>query len=252
MKLSIIGGAGTLGSAIAYQMGNINEIVDVCIIDINKNLAENHIMDLGGAYPHKRYYFGNYQDLTNSSIIIIAAGIPNRNDIDSRDAFFKGNVKLLKEFGENIKKYAEDSLIMIASNPVDALNYYLYETFKFKKRQLLGYSLNDSLRFEKAIRKSLELPADTKVTSPVIGEHGDYQVPLFSQIQINQQKKIISEQKKEDINKEIKDWFIDFNNLEIDRTTGWMTAKGIGILVEKIVNGNKFITVGSAIMDGEY
>jgi len=171
-KISIIGAAGTLGAAIAFQMANKEKVRKICLIDIDKNLLKNHLMDLQNAYPDKNIYIGDYAELRNSTIIIISAGVPNRNNISNRNVFLKGNLSLFKEFGEKIRKYSPDSLIVTVSNPVDLLNYYLYKEFRFSRKQLIGYTMNDSLRFEWALREVLYL-YDDKIVAPVLGEHGE-------------------------------------------------------------------------------
>lgn len=252
MKISIIGGAGTLGSAIAFRLGQISGIKELCLLDVNEPLLLNHLMDLQNAYPNKEIYKGEYSGLAGSNIIIITAGVPNRNDIESRDVFLKGNIKLFEQFGRNIKEFAKDALIMTASNPVDALNYFLYKNFHFSSSQLFGYTLNDSLRFERSVREVMGLSGHQTVNSPVIGEHGSTQVPLFSRIQIDGEKITLAKEKQEVIKEKVEKWFINFNQLNINRTTGWATASGIAGIIDDLVSGGKVNTVGSVILNGQY
>ncbi|BAQ08868.1 malate/lactate dehydrogenases [Bacillus sp. OxB-1] len=252
MKISIIGGAGTLGSATAFRLGQNEQVQEICLLDINDMLVTNHIMDFQNTYPEKKIYKGNYKDLAESQIIIITAGVPNRNDVTSRNEFLEGNISLFREFGKQIKRYCESAFILTVSNPVDALNYFLYREFKFKKSQLLGYTLNDSRRFEHSIRTIMKIDSAEKVFSPVIGEHGRTQVPLFSQVRINDEKVSINSQVQQAVREMVSNWFTEFNGLNIDRTTGWATAAGIGKIVDGITNNEKMKTIGSAILDGEY
>lgn len=249
MKISIIGGAGTLGAAIAFRLCQSNEIDEICLIDVNASLLKNHIMDLETAFPSQSVYEGNYEDLTGSQIIIIAAGVPNRNDIKSRDVFLQGNISLMHIFGEKIKTYAPAAFIITASNPVDALNYFLYHQFDFNRRQLLGYSLNDSFRFEKAVRSVLNIPKNINVFAPVIGEHGSDQVLLFSQIQINGEMVVLNDKEVNEIREKVDNWFADFNRLNINRTTGWATAAGIGEIIDGLVSNETIETIGSVIVE---
>ena len=96
-KVSIIGAAGTLGTAIAYEVLKNDKVTSLCLIDINQNLLQNHVMDFHNAYPKKEIITGEYSDLKESHIVVITAGIPNRNDVTDRNAFLKGNLKLIKE-----------------------------------------------------------------------------------------------------------------------------------------------------------
>lgn len=252
MKISIIGAAGTLGAAVAFRLCQNEEVNELCLIDVNESLLMNHIMDLKTAFPAQSVDKGHFENLAGSQLIIITAGVPNRNDIDSRDVFLQGNITLFQSFGENIKKYAPEAFIITVSNPVDALNYYLYRNFNFKKTQMLGYTINDSLRFEQAIRSVMKIPETANLFCPVIGEHGSTQVPLFSQIRLNGEPLIFEENEQEAIKEKVNSWFIVFNRLNINRTTGWATAAGIGRIIEGIVTNGKVETVGSVILEGEY
>lgn len=253
MKISIIGGAGTLGAAAAFRLCQNDQVSELCLIDINENLVKNHVMDLQNAYPAKKIQAAAYEEMTGSEMIIITAGVPNRNDIDSRDVFLQGNLALFDEFGKQIKLYAPAAFILTVSNPVDALNYYLYTEFHFAKQQLLGYTLNDSFRLEQAIRSVKQLPEQSRIVSPVIGEHGGTQVPLFSKVRADGQPIKLLEQDIETVKRKVHNWFKEFNQLKINRTTGWTTAAGIGTIVDGLTqSGGAFETVGSAVLTGEY
>jgi malate/lactate dehydrogenase len=252
MKISIVGGAGTLGAAIAFRLCQNNQVDELCLIDVNESLLMNHLMDLQTAYPAQTIYKGNFQDLTGSQLILITAGVPNRNDIESRNIFLQGNISLFQSFGTHIKKYAPDAFIMTVSNPVDALNYYLYRNFDFRKEQLLGYTVNDSLRFERTIRSVMKISEDAHLFCPVIGEHGSTQVPLFSQTRLNGNPLALKAEDEVAIKEKLNRWFIEFNRLNINRTTGWATAAGIGRIIDGIVTNGEVDTIGSAIVEGEY
>lgn len=252
MKVSIIGGAGTLGSAVAFRLSQVKKVTEVCLIDINEPLLMNHIMDMENAFPTQLITKGNYEDLEGSQVIIITAGVPNRNDIESRDVFLEGNINLFKQFGENIKKYAPETLIITASNPVDALNYYLYRNYEFKPNQLFGYTLNDSFRFERSVRTVMNISREDDLFTPVIGEHGSTQVPLFNHVLLNGKQMKMDEDIQKAIKEKNDSWFINFNRLNIDRTTGWTTAAGIGKIVDVLLSDETLETIGSVLLDGEY
>ncbi|ADC50553.1 malate dehydrogenase [Alkalihalophilus pseudofirmus OF4] len=251
-KVSIIGAAGTLGAAIAYDLASNIEITEICLLDVNEKLLLNHLLDLQNAFPNKDIYSGSYENLKNSDVVVITAGIPNRNDVSSRNEFLEGNLKLFKEFGKKLSIHAPDSIIITASNPVDILNYYLYKEFGFSRHKLIGYTMNDSLRFEWAIRKVMKLTPTDYVFSPVIGEHGSSQVPLFSQVVINKFSSTVPYDIKEKILNELNGWFHKFNKLSINRTTGWTTARGMGQVINKLLSLQSSTIIGSAILNGEY
>ncbi|SDH68588.1 malate dehydrogenase [Alteribacillus persepolensis] len=252
-KISIIGSAGTLGSACAMTISLTNAADELCLIDVNEALLNNHIMDLENAFPGKNIYRGEYEDLIGSSVVIITAGVPNRNDETSRDAYLADNLRIFQTIGEKAASYAPDAIIITASNPVDILNYYLYKKFGFSRNQLIGYNLNDSYRFEWAIRKVLPAePFSSNFYTPVIGEHGETQVPLFSKVQKNGTPYTFTAKQKDEINKEINTWFVRFNSLNVPRTTGWTTGVGILRVVRAVLDEEETSFIGSSVLDGEY
>ncbi|MFD1360849.1 malate dehydrogenase [Lentibacillus salinarum] len=249
-KISIIGAAGTLGSSCAMTISLEGYADELCLIDVNENFLDNHLMDLENAFPDKNIYRGTYEDLKGSSIIVITAGVPNRNEETSREAYLMDNINIFNKIGSNIARYASDAIIVTASNPVDLLNYYLYKKMGFQKNQLIGYTLNDSYRFGWAINKTLNTNKD--VYSPVIGEHGDTQVPVFSKVKRNDERIEFTTEQKSQIYQEIKTWFVRFNSLNIPRTTGWTTGVGIRKIIDALSQKEGTVMTASTVLDGEY
>lgn len=251
-KISIIGAAGTLGAACTMAISLKGSVDEFCLIDVNEALLDNHIMDFENAFPSKKIYRGSYRDLEGSHIVIIAAGVPNKNEVTSRNAYLIDNISIVNKVGEQISKYAPEAIIITASNPVDLLNYNLSQNFGFERSQLIGYTLNDSLRFEWALRKTLNLNPEDEVRSPVIGEHGDSQVQLFSQTLVNSQKLKVTSEQGQRIREELQTWFVRFNRLNVQRTTGWTTGVGISRLVNCLLQDDLSLTIGSTNLQGEY
>jgi len=251
-KIAIIGAAGTLGAACAMTISLQDSIDELCLIDVNEKALDNHIMDFENAFPSKLIYRGVYEDLKHSHIIIIAAGVPNRSKVTSRNAYLEDNLRIFKIIGENIAKYAPDAIIVTASNPVDILNYHLFKYYGFKRSQLIGYTLNDSLRFEWALRDVIDVNAQDELKCPVIGEHGNSQVPIFSYVLHNGQPMVVSSEQKSLIHKKLEQWFVQFNGLNIPRTTGWTTGVGIGEMVSHLLSEAPVLTTGSVVLEGEY
>ncbi|MFZ4451199.1 malate dehydrogenase [Salibacterium aidingense] len=251
-KISIIGAAGTLGAAIAFTLANNRKINELCLIDVKEDVLLNHVMDLQNAYPYKEIYKGAMEDMKRSGIVIISAGVSNRNTITSRHDFLKDNLKIVKQAGKNIQQYAPSALIVTASNPVDILNYYLFKNFSFKPEQLIGYTMNDSFRFEWVLRTVLECSEEDTLETPVIGEHGDSQVPVFSKVRKNGQKLELPTDVYKQVQKRLLNWFGEYNALKVNRTTGWTTARGMDSVIDKLLSSKPSKMIGSAILHGEY
>ncbi|MED4116222.1 hypothetical protein P4661_25630 [Priestia megaterium] len=251
-KVSIIGGAGTLGATVGFLLSTSKKVEEVCLIDRNEKLLQNHLMDMQNALPSMKIYGGSWENLAGSDVVVITAGVSNRNDVASRNEFLQGNIEIFKLIGKQLIKYAPHALIVTASNPVDILNFYLYKHFQFKREQLIGYTLNDSLRFEWALKKVLSLHKKDTLQSPVLGEHGSSQVPIYSRVVLNNQPLILSAKEKEKVQQEIQSWFSKFNGLQINRTTGWTSGVGLTTLIDKLISSESNEIIGSAVVEGEY
>ena len=253
-KIAIIGGGGTVGSTAGFLLA-LNGVADeVCLIDINRNLALNHVMDMENAIAERsatRVYAGDMSDLAQSDVIIVTASVPNRN-VTSRLAFLEDNLKVMDKIGESIAKYAPEAVVVMASNPVDLLNYYLWRKFGLKREKCLGYTLNDSIRFAWAIRHVVGLDHKTKLFAPVIGEHGSSQVPLFSQVKADGKPLSLTTEQKEKVRQKIHNWFLEFNQLQINRTSGWTSGVGLSEFCQVLLDDQPQLVMASAILEGEY
>ncbi|WP_102346299.1 malate dehydrogenase [Bacillus sp. Marseille-P3661] len=253
-KVSIIGAGGTLGSSFGFMLALKDIYDEICLIDKNRNLVLNHLMDMENALVGQtktRLYAGEMEDLKGSHVVFVTASIPNQN-VTSRLVFLEGNIKVMDEIGAEIKKFAPEAIIVTATNPTDILNYYLHTKFKFDRQKLIGYNLNDSKRFEWAIRDVLGLSGTDKLFSPVLGEHGGSQVPVYSKVQLNGQQANFKDELKELIDHKVNSWFVQFNDLKINRTTGWTSAIGLTEVAMGLAVSKPTFILGSAILTGEY
>jgi len=253
-KVSIIGGGGTIGSAAGFLLALKGICDEVCLIDLNRNLATNHVMDIDNAITGvsaTRVYAGDMTDLAGSDVVIMTASVPNRN-VTSRMAFLEDNLKIMDSVGRELAKYAPDAIVVMASNPADILNYYLYKKFGFKREQCIGYTLNDSKRFAWAIRGVTGLDPDTDLFAPVIGEHGGSQVPLFSQVKYGGKPLTLTAEQKEQVLNKVNNWFVEFNQLNINRTSGWTSAVGLAEVGEALLQREPVLMMESAILTGQY
>lgn len=252
-KVSIIGGGGTIGSAAGFLIALRGKYDEVCLIDLNRNLALNHVMDIDNAITgisSTRVYAGDMSDLKDSHVVIMTASVPNRN-VTSRMAFLEDNLKIMDSVGAEIAKYAPEAIVIMASNPADLLNYYLYKKFDLKREKCIGYTLNDSRRFAWAIQGITGLKEES-LFAPVIGEHGEGQVPLFSQVKVDGKPLHLSEEEKEAVLAKVDNWFVQFNQLNINRTSGWTSAVGLAEVSEALLQTEPVLMMESAILTGQY
>lgn len=240
MKLSIIGGGGTLGSTAAFVIAQQNLVEEICLIDIKENIAKSHEMDMGQAVAglsRTKISSGGMDALAGSQLVMITVGIPETK-VASRVEYLDGNIKIIKDLSGKIKQLAPDAIIITATNPLDVMNTALLHYTGYPAERLIGFSQNDSFRFRWAIAKVLHIDINT-VDAIVLGEHGEEQCPIFSHIKVDGEKVDLSSEQREEVAQIISDWFTEYQSLNSGRTTGWLSGVNLANYVRAIVNDTK-------------
>ena len=181
-KISLIGG-GQIGGNLALLAAQ-KELGDVMIFDIPKaeGMVKGKALDLMQLRPHDGYDSNitgtsNWDDLKDSDVFIITAGIPRKPGMDRED-LLATNLDIIKDVALNIKKYSPNAFVIIVSNPLDAMVYSFYKVSEFKKNMVVGMAgALDSARFRAFI--AMEVGCSVQdVTCMVLGGHGDTMVPI--------------------------------------------------------------------------
>jgi len=252
MKIAIIGGGGTLGSCTAYTLALKGLADELVLLDVNRNLAMAHLMDITTAIvgiQNTRMWVGNDEDLNKSDIVIVVAGVPHQ---PSHLEMLRGNLPLMREIIRKIEIYCPDAIVITATNPADSVNLALFlMSTKMARTRLLGYDLNDSLRFQQAIAKELGKKS-TEVEALALGEHAEKLALIFSSVRVNKQPIKISDEAKERLKLEVPRMLKSYVELGINRTAGWTSASGISQMVESIATDSRKVFPCSAVLEGEY
>ena len=181
-KISLIGG-GQIGGNLALLAAQ-KELGDVMIFDIPQaeGMVKGKALDLMQLRPHDGYDSNitgtsNWEDLKDSDVFIITAGIPRKPGMDRED-LLATNLDIIKDVALNIKKYSPNAFVIIVSNPLDAMVYSFYKVSEFKKNMVVGMAgALDSARFRAFI--AMEVGCSVQdVTCMVLGGHGDTMVPI--------------------------------------------------------------------------
>ena len=179
-KISIIG-AGNTGAACAVWAAS-KELGDIVLIDINEGVAKGKALDLFEAAPIERFDCsitgGNdYSLIAGSDIVVITAGLPRKPGM-SRDDLIQTNVKIVREVSENVAKYAPESIIIVLSNPLDAMVYTALKSSGFPAHRVLGQAgCLDVARFRAFLSMKLGCSVED-IQALLLGGHGDDMVPL--------------------------------------------------------------------------
>ena len=181
-KISLIGG-GQIGGNLALLAAQ-KELGDVFIFDIPKaeGMVKGKALDLMQLRPHDGYdsnIYGtsNWEDLRDSDVFIVTAGIPRKPGMNRED-LLTTNLGIIEDVALNIKKHSPNAFVIIVSNPLDAMVYSFYKVSEFKKNMVVGMAgALDSARFRAFIAMEVDCSVQD-VTCMVLGGHGDTMVPI--------------------------------------------------------------------------
>lgn len=214
MQIGIIG-TGMVGSAIAFSLATEGSAEKLILIDYNKERAEAEAMDISHATPFSfgaKVIAGDYSDLKDAGVVIITAGA-NQKVGETRLDLLAKNVSIFKSIIPEVVKYAPNSILIIASNPVDIMTEVALKLSGFPKSRVFGTgTVLDSSRFRNSLGRYFGI-SPTSIHANVIGEHGDSEVLLWSGAvagttkieNIAQQLNIsLNQQIKEEIDKDVR------------------------------------------------
>lgn len=181
-KITVVG-AGFTGATTALMLAQ-KELGDVVLVDIPQleNPTKGKALDMLESTPvlgidSKITGTSNYEDTKDSDVVIITAGIARKPGM-SRDDLVSTNAGIVKSVCENIKVTSPNSIVIILSNPVDAMTYAAYHTLGFPKNRVIGQSgVLDTARYCTFIAQELNVSVED-VRGFVLGGHGDDMVPL--------------------------------------------------------------------------
>ena len=181
-KVSVIG-AGFTGATTAFLTAQ-KELADVVLVDIPQleNPTKGKALDMLEASPVQGFDANitgtaNYEDTAGSDIVVITAGIARKPGM-SRDDLVATNEKIMRSVTKEVVKYSPDCIIIVLTNPVDAMTYAVYKESGFPKERVIGQSgVLDTARFRTFVAQELNLSVKD-ITGFVLGGHGDDMVPL--------------------------------------------------------------------------
>jgi malate dehydrogenase len=180
-KVTVVGGAGNVGATVARGIAD-KQLADVVVIDIADQKAAGVALDMLEACPiygsdARVMGTGDYAESANSDIVVITSGMPRKPGM-SRDDLLNVNYKIMQQVTEQVVKHSPNCIIIVVSNPLDAMAQAVYKLAKFPRERVIGMAgVLDSARMRAFIAKELNVSVDN-VHAFVLGGHGDTMVPL--------------------------------------------------------------------------
>jgi malate dehydrogenase len=179
-KVTVVG-AGNVGATAAQRLAE-KELCDVVLVDIIEGVPQGKSLDLMEAAPIEKHDAklagaNAYEASAGSDVVIITAGIPRKPGM-SRDDLIATNAGIMKKVVAEVVKYSPEAILIIVSNPLDAMCHVAYETSGFPKNRVIGMAgVLDSARFRTFIAMELNVSVEN-THAFVLGGHGDTMVPL--------------------------------------------------------------------------
>jgi malate dehydrogenase len=254
-KVTVVG-AGNVGATTGQRIVE-QQLADVVLIDIVEGVPQGKALDLMQSGPIESYDFrlvgtNNYKDTGNSDVVVITAGIPRKPGM-SRDDLLRTNYDIVKGVTEQVVKNSPNSIIIVVSNPLDAMVQTAYRASGFPKERVIGMAgVLDSARFRTFIAMELDVSVEN-VHAFVLGGHGDTMVPLprYSTVSGIPITELLPKETIDRLVQRTRNGGAEIVGLL--KTSAWYAPSSAVVeMVDAILNDRKKILPCAAYLDGEY
>ncbi|MBI3535542.1 MAG: malate dehydrogenase [Deltaproteobacteria bacterium] len=255
-KISVIG-AGFVGSTCAHWAAS-KELGDVVLIDINGDMAKGKALDLYEASPVEGFDSkieggSDYSLTANSDVVIITAGLPRKPGM-SRDDLLSTNAKIVKECATQAAKYSPNSVLIVVSNPLDAMCHVAYKASGFPRERVLGMAgILDGARFRSFIALELGVSVED-IQAFCFGGHGDTMVPMPRYVSVGgiPLEQLLSKEKINAIVERTRKGGGEIVNLLKTGSAYYAPAASAVQMAEAIIRDKKRLLPCAVLLQGEY
>ena len=255
-KVSVVG-AGNVGATTAqriYEKGHS----DVVLVDIVEDMPQGKALDLLESGPvigtdAKIIGSNSYDETSNSDVVVITAGIARKPGM-SRDDLLLTNMKIVGSVTEEIAKRSPNAILVIVSNPLDAMVQHAYKIIGFPKERVVGMAgILDTARFRSFLAAELNVSV-TNVSAYVLGGHGDSMVPLIGSTSVGgvPVSSLIKPDRLEEIVQRTRDGGAEIVSLLKTGSAYYAPSAASAQMVESILLDKKEILPCAAFLEGEY
>jgi malate dehydrogenase len=255
-KVTVIG-AGHVGGTTAQRLVE-KGVGDIVLLDINEGVAKGKALDLSEAAPLYEYDFrimgtSHYEDTAGSDLVIITSGVPRKPGM-SRDDLLRVNTDIVKSVVQQVARTSPEAILLVVSNPLDAMTYVAYKVSGFSKQRVMGMAgALDSARFRAFI--AMELGVSVKnIQAMVLGGHGDTMVPLLRYTTVSgiPVADLIPKSRLEAIIKRTREGGAEIVNLLKTGSAYYAPSAAVMEMSEAIIQDKKSIIPCAALCEGEY
>ncbi len=251
-------GAGNVGATVAYSLAMLGSAHEIILRDNKIEVARGKALDMSQAASAVRSHTvvsvaEDMSQLTDCNVVVVTAGSPRLPGM-SRDDLLMINAKITKEVIEGIAKYSPNAIIIMVSNPLDAMTYVALKESGFDRSRVIGMAgILDGSRMASFIQEKLGYGGG-QIRASVMGGHGDDMVPLprYSTVAGVPLSDVLSEDEISEIVKRTRHGGAEIVAHLKTGSAYYAPAKSTSIMVEAILKDTKQIHPCAVYLDGEY
>jgi malate dehydrogenase len=255
-KVTVIG-AGNVGATAAQRIAEAG-VADVYLIDVVEGLPQGKALDLAESAPlqhHDQMIVGtnDYADTTESDIIVVTAGLARQPGMTRDDLLLKNSV-IVRNVVAKAVHYSPDSILIIVTNPLDAMVHVALETSGFPRERVIGMAgVLDSSRFRTFIAQDLGV-SSSDVSAFVLGGHGDTMVPLprYSTVAGIPLPELMKPERIAELVQRTRDGGAEVVALLKSGSAFYAPASSVLHMVDSILNDRKRVLACAVLLSGEY
>ena len=259
-KVTVVGG-GFVGSTTAQRIVD-HELADVILTDILEGVPTGKALDIFESAPITRSdaratgistATGDYRETANSDIVVVTAGFPRKPGM-SRDDLLRANYDVIKAVVEQVVKYSPNAILIMVTNPLDAMAQAAYKLSGFSKNRVIGMAgVLDSARMSSFVALELGVSVEN-VHSFVLGGHGDDMVPLprYSTVAGIPLPDLLPKERIDAIVERTRKGGAEIVNLLKTGSAYYAPSAAVVEMVEAILKDKKKVLPCAAYLDGEY
>ena len=255
-KVSIIG-AGNVGASAAERIAQ-RRLADVVLVDIIEGLPQGKALDLNEAGPVDGYDVrltgsNGYEATGDSDLVVITSGLPRKPGM-TRDDLLQKNFEIVKSVTEQVASRSPHAILIVVSNPLDAMAYTALKVSGFARERVLGMAgVLDSARMRFFIAEALGVSVDN-THAFVLGGHGDTMVPLarYSTVAGIPITELLTKETIDAIVQRTRDGGVEVVNLLKSGSAYYAPASSIVRMVEAILLDTHAILPSAVYLQGEY